>query len=192
MNNIIKLLTVVSLCGCTVLWTGCNSLSPAEQNTREQYLASVNQYSIRGKLAIFEKEGKGTALLNLQVDRPSYTIYLTGAAGGTLLKIDKNERFTEITDDKGNKRISDNADALITELTGYHIPCDTLPDIITAVPKDRPHTYASDGTVETIVFPEFTVTYKNYTKQKDVLVPKKLDIKGNDFLLRINITKWEL
>ena len=168
MNNIIKLLTVVSLCGCTVLWTGCNSLSPAEQNTREQYLASVNQYSIRGKLAIFEKEGKGTALLNLQVDRPSYTVYLTGAAGGTLLKIDKNERFTEITDDKGNKRISDNADALITELTGYHIPC------------------------ETIVFPEFTVTYKNYTKQKDVLVPKKLDIKGNDFLLRINITKWEL
>ena len=157
MNNIIKLLTVVSLCGCTVLWTGCNSLSPAEQNTREQYLASVNQYSIRGKLAIFEKEGKGTALLNLQVDRPSYTVYLTGAAGGTLLKIDKNERFTEITDDKGNKRISDNADAL-----------------------------------ETIVFPEFTVTYKNYTKQKDVLVPKKLDIKGNDFLLRINITKWEL
>ncbi|MBR1924099.1 MAG: outer membrane lipoprotein LolB [Ruminobacter sp.] len=192
MNNIIKLLTVVSLCGCTVLWTGCNSLSPAEQNTREQYLASVNQYSIRGKLAIFEKEGKGTALLNLQVDRPSYTVYLTGAAGGTLLKIDKNERFTEITDDKGNKRISDNADALITELTGYHIPCDTLPDIITALPKDRPHTYASDGTVETIVFPEFTVTYKNYTKQKDVLVPKKLDIKGNDFLLRINITKWEL
>ncbi len=192
MNNIIKLLTVVSLCGCTVLWTGCNSLSPAEQNTREQYLASVNQYSIRGKLAIFEKEGKGTALLNLQVDRPSYTVYLTGAAGGTLLKIDKNERFTEITDDKGNKRISDNADALITELTGYHIPCDTLPDIITAVPKDRPHTYASDGTVETIVFPEFTVTYKSYTKQKDVLVPKKLDIKGNDFLLRINITKWEL
>jgi outer membrane lipoprotein LolB len=192
LNNIIKLLTVVSLCGCTVLWTGCNSLSPAEQNTREQYLASVNQYSIRGKLAIFEKEGKGTALLNLQVDRPSYTVYLTGAAGGTLLKIDKNERFTEITDDKGNKRISDNADALITELTGYHIPCDTLPDIITALPKDRPHTYASDGTVETIVFPEFTVTYKNYTKQKDVLVPKKLDIKGNDFLLRINITKWEL
>lgn len=192
MNNLIKLLTVVSLCGCTVLWTGCNSLSPAEQNTREQYLASVNQYSIRGKLAIFEKEGKGTALLNLQVDRPSYTVYLTGAAGGTLLKIDKNERFTEITDDKGNKRISDNADALITELTGYHIPCDTLPDIITALPKDRPHTYASDGTVETIVFPEFTVTYKNYTKQKDVLVPKKLDIKGNDFLLRINITKWEL
>jgi outer membrane lipoprotein LolB len=192
LNKIIKLLTVVSLCGCTVLWTGCNSLSPAEQNTREQYLASVNQYSIRGKLAIFEKEGKGTALLNLQVDRPSYTVYLTGAAGGTLLKIDKNERFTEITDDKGNKRISDNADALITELTGYHIPCDTLPDIITAVPKDRPHTYASDGTVETIVFPEFTVTYKNYTKQKDVLVPKKLDIKGNDFLLRINITKWEL
>ena len=192
MNNIIKLLTVVSLCGCTVLWTGCNSLSPAEQNTREQYLASVNQYSIRGKLAIFEKEGKGTALLNLQVDRPSYTVYLTGAAGGTLLKIDKNERFTEITDDKGNKRISDNADALITELTGYHIPCDTLPDIITALPKDRPHTYASDGTVETIIFPEFTVTYKNYTKQKDVLVPKKLDIKGNDFLLRINITKWEL
>lgn len=192
MNNIIKLLTVVSLCGCTVLWTGCNSLSPAEQNTREQYLASVNQYSIRGKLAIFEKEGKGTAMLNLQVDRPSYTVYLTGAAGGTLLKIDKNERFTEITDDKGNKRISDNADALITELTGYHIPCDTLPDIITALPKDRPHTYASDGTVETIVFPEFTVTYKNYTKQKDVLVPKKLDIKGNDFLLRINITKWEL
>ena len=192
MNNIIKLLTVVSLCGCTVLWTGCNSLSPAEQNTREQYLASVNQYSIRGKLAIFEKEGKGTALLNLQVDRPSYTVYLTGAAGGTLLKIDKNERFTEITDDKGNKRISDNADALITELTGYHIPCDTLPDIIIALPKDRPHTYASDGTVETIVFPEFTVTYKNYTKQKDVLVPKKLDIKGNDFLLRINITKWEL
>lgn len=192
MNNIIKLLTVVSLCGCTVLWTGCNSLSPAEQNTREQYLASVNQYSIRGKLAIFEKEGKGTALLNLQVDRPSYTVYLTGAAGGTLLKIDKNERFTEITDDKGNKRISDNADALITELTGYHIPCDTLPDIITALPKDRPHTYASDGTVETIVFPEFTVTYKSYTKQKDVLVPKKLDIKGNDFLLRINITKWEL
>lgn len=192
MNNIIKLLTVVSLCGCTVLWTGCNSLSPAEQNTREQYLASVNQYSIRGKLAIFEKEGKGTALLNLQVDRPSYTVYLTGAAGGTLLKIDKNERFTEITDDKGNKRISDNADALVTELTGYHIPCDTLPDIITALPKDRPHTYASDGTVETIVFPEFTVTYKNYTKQKDVLVPKKLDIKGNDFLLRINITKWEL
>ena len=192
MNNIIKLLTVVSLCGCTVLWTGCNSLSPAEQNTREQYLASVNQYSIRGKLAIFEKEGKGTALLNLQVDRPSYTVYLTGAAGGTLLKIDKNERFTEITDDKGNKRISDNADAIITELTGYHIPCDTLPDIITALPKDRPHTYASDGTVETIVFPEFTVTYKNYTKQKDVLVPKKLDIKGNDFLLRINITKWEL
>lgn len=192
MNNIIKLLTVVSLCGCTVLWTGCNSLSPAEQNTREQYLASVNQYSIRGKLAIFEKEGKGTALLNLQVDRPSYTVYLTGAAGGTLLKIDKNELFTEITDDKGNKRISDNADALITELTGYHIPCDTLPDIITAVPKDRPHTYASDGTVETIVFPEFTVTYKSYTKQKDVLVPKKLDIKGNDFLLRINITKWEL
>jgi outer membrane lipoprotein LolB len=192
LNNIIKLLTVVSLCGCTVLWTGCNSLSPAEQNTREQYLASVNQYSIRGKLAIFEKEGKGTALLNLQVDRPSYTVYLTGAAGGTLLKIDKNERFTEITDDKGNKRISDNADALITELTGCHIPCDTLPDVITAVPKDRPHTYASDGTVETIVFPEFTVTYKNYTKQKDVLVPKKLDIKGNDFLLRINITKWEL
>lgn len=192
MNNIIKLLTVVSLCGCTVLWTGCNSLTPSEQNTREQYLASVSQYSIRGKLAIFEKEGKGTALLNLQVDRPSYTVYLTGAGGGTLLKIDKNERFTEITDDKGNKRISDNADALITELTGFHIPCDTLPDILTAVPKDRPHTYASDGTVETIVFPEFTVTYKNYTKQKDVLVPKKLDIKGNDFLLRINITKWEL
>lgn len=173
--------------------TACTAtMTPAEQIQREQYLAAKKEYAVSGKLGIFEEKIKTTAYLNIDISKPDYTIYVSGVTGTTLLKIRKTSEITEITDDKGNVRVGNSADELVYSLTGFHLPCDSLPDIVTAVPGNNPSVYADNGTVESISFSEFTVTYKNYAEVKGILLPKKIDIKGKNFLLRISVNKWEL
>ena len=66
--------------------------------------------------------------------------------------------------------------------------------LLTAVPAFAGDglTVRHDGTIESIEFSEFTVNYKNYMEVNGILLPKKIDIKGNNFLLRIAVNKWEI
>ena len=185
------ILTFITVCAMTA--SACTStLTPLEQQQRERCISEKKEYSVSGKLGIFDEKIKTTTLLNIDVNRPDYTIYISGTTGTTLLKIRKTSSVTEITDDKGNVRSGTNADELVYSLTGLHIPCDSLPDIITAVPGNNRAVYSEKGTIESISFSGFKVVYKSFTEVKGILLPKKMDIQGDNFLLRISVNKWNI
>lgn len=193
LSNIKSVVVLPLAVSIAVITSACTAtLTPEQQTFREEYLAAKKDYAVSGKLGIFDEKVKTSTLLNISVSRPDYTIYVSGITGTTLLKIRKTTSLTEITDDKGNIHTGSNAEELVYNLTGFHIPCDSLPDIVTGIPGNNPAHYRDDGTIESIEFSEFTVNYKNYKEVNGILLPKKIDIKGNNFLLRIAVNKWEI
>lgn len=178
------LLLAVSLGACSAL--------PEDGTERAARLGALEKFSLRGKIAIFGERGKVSAYLNIDSRRPDYTIYLTGVSGTTLLKIDRNRERTEITDDKGRVTSGPDSAELFYRVSGYRLPCDDLADILTANPSGRRADYNIAGAVETVDYDGFTVTYRGYTRAGGLSLPKRVDIKGENFLIKITVNRWEM
>ncbi len=108
------------------------------------------------------------------------------------MKLVRKQGVTELTDDKGKVYTGDNSEELVYKLTGLHLPCDALKDLVRAIPNNLPYTKNEDGSIATITSDSFTATYNSYQNVGSYVLPEKINITGPELTIRIKINEWEI
>ena len=194
--NFLLLLMVISLLN------GCAAPKPPivviNTNAHQQYLASFDQWQLRGRLAFKSPDEKFSANLNWAQDQLQYEVKLTSFIGTSLLEMQGAPGFAKVYADDREFRDTD-ASRLIKELTGWNIPINHLPQWI----KGQTHSsdeviFDENGLVQRIntrclMCDNWQITFGRYKQLDDVWLPHQITLvnqQAPDNQIKIRINQW--
>lgn len=187
-----KIFLILTLCLFTLGCSVTGGKAPNFYKDQNTTLATKDTFKISGKIAIIDPKQKLSTYINVDVKKDTYVIYLTDITGNTVFKLTKNEEDAVLVDNEGKIHHGNDANTLVKSLTGLNLPCDDLPFILKANPLNFKHKNSEDGSLESIDYDDMHIEYQSYLQQDSYILPQNINIKGNNFTIRIKINKWEI
>lgn len=186
-----------------LLIAGCSTIQAPQimdvnQQQHQQALEQLTRWKIQGKIAIKTPKENFSANLHWSQQQDSYHIRLTNLIGSTLLEMEGNNTFSELTFD-GQDFFDTDPERLLERITGWQLPVKAFPQLIKGfVPNDDFELQISkQGLPEQITQTNgknqgWKIQYRSYQQVKQFWLPEnvKLDKQPNN--IRIRISKWTL
>jgi len=186
------------------LMTGCATmpeLPPEEQvkaasawEAHQQKMQTLDDWQLSGRAAISTPDGGGNVTLHWVQVGAHYDMSFSAPLGQGTLRVIGGPGEVLLVDDRGRESRSDDADALIHELTGWRVPVSALPFWIRGLPASDEMQYriSRDGRLERISHDGWTVHYDHYQQQAGYLLPVRLRMDAEDITLRLVVDQWDI
>ncbi|MBB1321142.1 outer membrane lipoprotein LolB [Shewanella sp. SR43-8] len=179
-----------------LLLTGC-SVTPSEDFTpiNVTNAAQANAWELQGKIAVKTAEDKFSTNLYWLHQPAANDLRLTTVLGTTVLTLKTNQGMATLEVDGKTYRDS-NAQDLLTGISGWSIPLDSLPLWITGQigSNDKIVSYNPDGTIKQVISYDpqanWSVSFLNWQQQSGALVPKLLKIERENVQIKIQTNQW--
>ncbi|WP_418357418.1 lipoprotein insertase outer membrane protein LolB [Shewanella basaltis] len=184
--------TIITL----LLLTGC-TITPSEQITpiKVSQAAQAQAWELQGKIAVKTADDKFSTNLYWLHQQQANDLRLTTVLGTTVLLLTTNEGLATLEVD-GKTYHDRSAQDLLTGISGWSIPLDSLPLWITGQIGENDHvvSYHSDGTVKQLLShdsqADWHVTFMSWQQQGGALVPKLLKIERDDVQIKLQTNQW--
>lgn len=179
-----------------LLLTGC-SVTPSEDFTSINVTnaAQANAWELQGKIAVKTAEDKFSTNLYWLHQPAANDLRLTTVLGTTVLTLKTNQGMATLEVDGKTYRDS-NAQDLLTGISGWSIPLDSLPLWITGQigSNDKIVSYNPDGTIKQVISYDpqanWSVSFLSWQQQSGALVPKLLKIERENVQIKIQTNQW--
>lgn len=179
-----------------LLLTGC-SVTPSEDFTpiNVTNAAQANAWELQGKIAVKTAEDKFSTNLYWLHQPAANDLRLTTVLGTTVLTLKTNQGMATLEVDGKTYRDS-NAQDLLTGISGWSIPLDSLPLWITGQigSNDKIVSYNPDGTIKQVISyapqANWSVSFLSWQQQSGALVPKLLKIERENVQIKIQTNQW--
>lgn len=179
-----------------LLLTGC-SVTPSEDFTpiNVTNAAQANAWELQGKIAVKTAEDKFSTNLYWLHQPAVNDLRLTTVLGTTVLTLKTNQGMATLEVDGKTYRDS-NAQDLLTGISGWSIPLDSLPLWITGQigSNDKIVSYNPDGTIKQVISYDpqanWSVSFLSWQQQSGALVPKLLKIERENVQIKIQTNQW--
>lgn len=199
-KNLIRLLPLASvlLAACTTTkqqGPGQSVTSPQWQQ-HQQEVAKISQYETRGAFAYLSDSQKVYARFNWQQTAPDrYRLLLTNPLGSTELQLDAQGSVVQLVDNKGKRYVSNDAEKMISQLTGMDIPLENLRKWMMGLPGDatdyalndqyklRELNYSRNGQ-------NWKVTWQDYDSKTNPQLPSNLELREGDQRIKLRMDSW--
>ncbi len=199
-KNLIRLLPLASvlLAACTTTkqqGPGQSVTSPQWQQ-HQQEVAKISQYETRGAFAYLSDSQKVYARFNWQQTAPDrYRLLLTNPLGSTELQLDAQGSVVQLVDNKGKRYVSNDAEKMISQLTGMDIPLENLRKWMMGLPGDatdyalndqyqlRELNYSRNGQ-------NWKVTWQDYDSKTSPQLPSNLELREGDQRIKLRMDSW--
>lgn len=172
------------------------SISSPQWQAHQQAVEKITQYQTRGAFAYLSDSQKVYARFNWQQTAPDrYRLLLTNPLGSTELQLDAQGDVVQIVDNKGKRYTSNDAEKMISQLTGMSIPLNNLRQWMMGLPGDasdfalddkyrlREVNYQRDGE-------KWHVTYQAYDAKQDPTLPSNLELKQGEQRIKLKMDSW--
>ncbi|MGC0952952.1 lipoprotein insertase outer membrane protein LolB [Pantoea agglomerans] len=199
-RNLLRLLPLASvlLAACSVnkpQGPGPSVTAPQWQQ-RQQAVSKVTHYQTRGAFAYLSDKQKVYARFNWQQTAPDrYRLLLTNPLGSTELQLDAQGSVVQIVDNKGKRYVSNDAQKMISQLTGMNIPLANLRQWMMGLPGDATDyqlnesyqlsslNYSRDGQ-------NWQVSIGGYDSKVTPPLPSSLELKEGDQRIKLRMDGW--
>ncbi|MDD8059932.1 MULTISPECIES: lipoprotein insertase outer membrane protein LolB [Shewanella] len=179
-----------------LLLTGC-SITPSEPFTPIDVTeaSQAKSWELQGKIAVKTADDKFSTNLYWFHQPLANDLRLTTALGTTVLTLTTNEGMATLEVD-GKTYHDRNAQDLLTGISGWSIPLNSLPLWITGQigENDTIVSYNPDGTIKQLISDDpqanWHVSFNSWQQQSGASVPKLLTIKRNDVQIKIQSNQW--
>ena len=167
--------------------------------SRQQQLASVQNWHIRGRVALFVDDDVYNLGLNWKLNKNDSTLKLEAALGQGMIQIEKNSDQVTLLTSEDKSYSGQNAAQVLYQATGWSIPVegleswikginhnnsDYLPDIDS---QGRALSLQQDGwKINYLQHKEFQVT-----ELSSYELPRKIYMKRQNIALKIVIDQWQ-
>ncbi|MEQ0581311.1 lipoprotein insertase outer membrane protein LolB [Pantoea dispersa] len=174
---------------------GPSTTSPQWQQ-HQQAVAKITQYQTRGAFAYLSDKQKVYARFNWQqttADR--YRLLLTNPLGSTELQLDAQGSVVQIVDNKGKRYVSNDAEKMISQLTGMDIPLANLRQWMMGLPGDASDyqlnnnyqlqslTYSRNGQ-------QWKVNISDYDSKVNPPLPANLELTEGGQRIKLRMDSW--
>jgi len=199
-RRLLRLLPLASvlLAACSVnkpQGPGQSVTSPQWQQ-HQQAVEKITQYQTRGAFAYLSDKQKVYARFNWQQTAPDrYRLLLTNPLGSTELQLDAQGSVVQLVDNKGKRYTSNDAEKMISQLTGVDIPLNSLRQWMMGLPGDstdytlddkyrlREVNYSRNGQ-------QWTVTYQAYDNKQQPALPANMELREGDQRIKLKMDGW--
>ncbi len=182
--------------GCLLLLAGCATTQPQRDQVNWQQertrLEQLSHWQLSGKMAIITAQQKGSARVNWQQDGDDYRLNLTSLIGTHILELSRNKGEITLIDNEGNPHQSQDAEALIYQLTGWNIPVAGLPEWIKGLPGQAEFELNPDRSLASVRDGQWQIVYGDYRDQDGYRLPHLLTMTGQGSRLKLQINQWTI
>ena len=191
-------LASVLLAACTInkpQGPGQNPDSP-QWRQHQQAVQQITQYQTRGAFAWLSDQQKVYARFNWQQTAPDrYRLLLTNPLGSTELQLDAQGATVQLVDNKGKRYVSNDAEKMISQLTGMDIPLANLRQWMLGLPGDatdftlddryqlRTLNYSRNGQ-------QWQVAIQGYDDKTNPALPASIELKQGDKRIKLRMDSW--
>jgi outer membrane lipoprotein LolB len=186
-----------------VIVTGCstlpkpeispNSASLALYQAHMQDIASINQFTIKGRIGV-QAEGKGfSGGLTWLHDKMNDDIALYSPLGGQVASIKKTAENVTLEDAKGNSITAADAETLTQSTLGWQLPLAGLADWSLGRPSSSQitaSTWNEQGHLSTLKQDGWDIQYQNYAEQNGHFLPSKIVLRNDKVNLKLLVENW--
>lgn len=181
---------------CLLVLAGCTTTSPQRDQVNWQQerarLERLDHWQLSGKMAIITAQQKGSARLNWQQDGDDYRLNLTSLIGTHILELSRVKGEVTLIDNEGKPHQSQDAEALIYQLTGWNIPVQGLPEWIKGLPGQAEFELNPDASLASVRDGQWQIVYGDYRDQSGYRLPHLLTMTGQGSRLKLQINQWNL
>lgn len=199
-RNMLRLLPLASvlLAACSVnkpQGPGPAVTAPQWQQ-HQQDVAKVTHYQTRGAFAYLSDKQKVYARFNWQqTAQDRYRLLLTNPLGSTELQLDAQGSTVQLVDNKGKRYVSNDAEKMISQLTGMDIPLANLRKWMMGLPGDASDyqlnnqyqlsslNYSRNGQ-------QWQVKIQDYDSKVTPPLPASLELKQGDQRIKLRMDNW--
>ncbi|WP_067703388.1 lipoprotein insertase outer membrane protein LolB [Erwinia sp. ErVv1] len=172
------------------------SVTSPQWQQHQQSVEKITHYQTRGAFAYLSDSQKIYARFNWQQTAPDrYRLLLTNPLGSTELQLDAQGSVVQLVDNKGKRYVSNDAEKMISQLTGMDIPLNSLRQWILGLPGDstdyalddqyrlRQVNYSRNGQ-------KWTVTYQGYDNKLNPTLPSNLELQEGNQRIKLKMDSW--
>ncbi|MFQ2331037.1 lipoprotein insertase outer membrane protein LolB [Aeromonas dhakensis] len=192
MTLLLRLFTL----GCLLLLAGCATTQPQRDQVNWQQertrLEQLTHWQLSGKMAIITAQQKGSARVNWQQDGDDYRLNLTSLIGTHILELSRCKGEITLIDNEGNPHQSQDAEALVYQLTGWNIPVAELPAWIKGLPGEAEFELNPDRSLASVRDGQWQIVYGDYRDQDGYRLPHLLTMTGQGSRLKLQINQWTI
>lgn len=174
---------------------GPSTTSPQWQQ-HQQTVAKISHYETRGAFAYISDRQKVYARFNWQqtaTDR--YRLLLTNPLGSTELQLDAQGSVVQIVDNKGKRYVSNDAEKMISQLTGMDIPLANLRQWMMGLPGDASDYQLNDQyQLQRLNYSrngqQWKVTITDYDSKVTPPLPANLELTEGGQRIKLRMDSW--
>jgi len=159
-------------------------------------LSGFNDWHLRGRVALFIDDEVYNLGLDWQHQASRKVLTLEAALGQGMIRIRRLNGASELTTAEGERRVAEDAEALLLQVTGWDIPVAGLEYWIRGLP--HPGSTAtpvidSDGRLAQLQQDGWQINYLEYGESRDGLpaLPHRLYMKRGRVRIKIVIDQWQ-
>ncbi|RRQ23383.1 outer membrane lipoprotein LolB [Guyparkeria sp. SCN-R1] len=203
-------LRVAALFVATTLLSGCASLlgtQPTEPASEAQLTAweshskeleSMTDWAFGGRAAVRSGVTGGSVQLEWTQVGTVTSLELSGPFDTGHLAMTGTPNHMLLTDGNGNRRVTDDPEALLEEQTGWRIPLATLPRWLRGLPSDSlaalstgDYRLDDQGRLVTFTDEGWEVEYARYQDVGRLTLPHFVELTNEGMRIRIVVDSWD-
>lgn len=194
----------------TTLFTACSTVTPPQTATnsqqtttarikpwkdREMQLSQLHNWHLSGKIAVRTARDSGSASVDWSQVHDQYSVTMSGPLGAHSMKLYGHPGAVTLITSDGKQYTAKNADQLLAERWGFHLPVTDLRYWIRGIPvpgmayRNQLDQY---NRLATLSQGGFTIQYLNYTSANGIDLPGKIDILSPALKTKIIIYNWKI
>jgi len=144
-----------------------------------QQMRGVDEWVVRGRLAVRTAERGETASLYWKRERSDHTIQLYGPFGAGRVILTRSEQGATLRDGKDNLYEDDSAEALLNRVVGWRVPFESMEHWVLGVPSpDSPYEIELDawGRLASLTQAGWRIEFQEYHYDDGEDLPRKMEI----------------
>ncbi len=166
---------------------------------RQLQLEPVQNWEIRGRVALFIESEVYNLGMNWTVNPNHSTLKLEAALGQGLIQLEKTDLEVRLSTSEGDSYVGQDSQQVLLESTGWSIPVEGLESWIKGISHPRsPYTTVLDrhGRASKLTQDRWTINFVDYQRSElaqhgNLELPSRIYMKRQDLALKIVIDQWQ-
>jgi len=159
-------------------------------------IGNINQWQISGRFGAQSETESWHGSINWSQNIDQYDIHISGplSSGSFTLQGDSNLSTLKLAKDKSYE--ADDPELLLETYTGLRLPVKNLRYWIVGTPSplynDSRIILNNEGLLSKLSQMGWDISFKNYSKISNVLLPRKIFLENHEFDVRLVIQNWQI
>lgn len=160
-----------------------------------QLIDQVSDWKLTGRIVVNTEDDAWNGELHWSQSADGYGIQFSAPFGQGAFQIESSAKGVELRFSDGKIFQAADAESLLLEQLGWHLPLSGFQYWVTGLPKPKLASvlnYRQDGRLASLRQGKWQVSFPDYVAVGDRMMPRKVYLENHELSVRLVVDRWEL